>query len=77
MLTQTDSDKINAFYYALERECNKYGVPVMLGGNREEGDERNGVWLVSFIFQIGLERFELYVNLNITDEDKRYGYRRV
>ena len=49
----------------------------MLGGNREEGDERNGVWLVSFIFQIGLERFELYVNLNITDEDKRYGYRRV
>ena len=75
MLTTKDEQIIKQFYYALEQECYKRGCRLAQGRINEEGDERHGVWLVGFTFQIHMTIYELYVNLGVSDELYRYGWR--
>lgn len=77
MLTQNDSDKINTFYHSIIQEFGKSGIPVRNAGDNEERCVHTGdVYLTLFLFQIGMERFTLFVNNNMTDDSRRYGWYR-
>ena len=76
MLTDKDSDLINTFYHSIVQEFSKIGVPVRQAGTFEERDNFGNVYLTLFYFQIGMERFTLFVNNNMTEYDKRYGWGR-
>lgn len=77
MLTDNDSNLINTFYHSIIQEFGKSGIPVRNAGNREEVDSNGDVYLTSFFFQIGMQRFELYVNNNINNLEVRYGWQRI
>lgn len=76
MLTDNDSNLINTFYHSIIQEFGKKGVPVRNAGNHEERDNLGNVYLTLSYFQIGMERFTLFVNNNMTDHDRRYGWQR-
>lgn len=76
MLTEQDSNLINTFYHSIIQEFGKIGVSVRNGGNFEERDNAGNVYLTLFYFQVGLERFTLFVNNNMTEHDRRYGWDR-
>lgn len=77
MLTEKDSDLINTFYHSIVQEFSKIGVPVRQAGNHEERCINTGdVYLTLFYFQIGMERFTLFVNNNMTEQDRRFGWQR-
>lgn len=77
MLTEQDSNLINTFYHSIIQEFGKIGVPVRNGGNFEERDNVGNVYLTLFYFQVGMQRFELYVNNNVSDVEVRYGWQRL
>ena len=78
MLTDQDSELINDFYHGIVEAFGRMGVPVRPAGNHEEYNNQTGeVYLTSFFFQIGMSRFELYVNNNVSDKADRYGWRQV
>ncbi len=77
MLTENDSNLINTFYHSIIQEFGKIGVPVRNGGNFEERDNAGNVYLTLFYFQVGMQRFELYVNNNVSDVEVRYGWQRL
>ncbi len=75
-MTQDDVNLIQQFHAALQQECNKRGVPVRQAGTHEERCPRTGdVYLVSFFFQVFMLQYELYVNVNLEDKERRYGWR--
>jgi hypothetical protein len=74
MLTEKDSELINIFHHVLLAECNKIGVPCRNLGFRETGNEHQGIWGVSYFWQIELSRYELYVNINELNPEFRYGW---
>jgi len=74
MLTDTDSDKIYTFYHAMTAAFGKVGVSVRSAGQHEETDKDGNVYLTLFYFQINMERFTLFVNNNMTDDSRRYGW---
>ena len=76
MLTDKDSDLINTFYHSNAQEFSKIGVPVRQAGTFEERDNFGNVYLTLFYFQIGMERFTLFVNNNMTEHDRRFGWQR-
>lgn len=77
MLTEQDSNLINTFYHSIIQEFGKIGVPVRNAGNHEERCIHTGdVYLTLFYFQVGMERFTLFVNNNMTDVSRRYGWDR-
>lgn len=77
MLTEQDSNLINTFYHSIIQEFGKSGVPVRNAGSKEESCIHTGdVYLTLFYFQVGMERFTLFVNNNMTDDSRRYGWDR-
>jgi hypothetical protein len=50
------------------------GIPCHYTGNKEIGDEINGIWLVVYTFQVVMFRYELFININVENETGRYGW---
>lgn len=76
MLTDNDSNLINTFYHSIVQEFGKQNISVRSAGNHEERDNFGNVYLTLFYFQIGMERFTLFVNNNMTEHYRRYGWSR-
>jgi hypothetical protein len=75
-MNQEDERMIQAFYDALEKRCRMYGIPLRQAGTHQERCHKTGdVYLVSFFFQIMMIRYELFININVTDKADRYGWR--
>lgn len=75
MLTEKDSDLVNTFYHSIVQEFGKSGIPVRNAGSKEERCIHTDVtYLTLFFFQVGMERFTLFVNNNMTDDSRRYGW---
>lgn len=76
MFLQTDGDLVNQFYRALIAKAAEQGVPVRDAGSKQEVDERTGVaYLYAFYFQVGMQKFELFCNINVVEN--RWGWREV
>lgn len=73
MLNEKDAELINAFHYALMDECSKKNVACRQLGYKEHGNEQC-IWMVSYYWQIHMQRYELFVNVNESNEEFRYGY---
>lgn len=74
MLDDADSELIQQFHYALEGECSKKNIAFRQLGYREHGDENNGIWMISYFWQIHMQRFELFINVNEKNDEFRYGW---
>lgn len=76
MFLQTDGDLVNQFYRALIAKAAEQGIPVRDAGSNQEVDERTGIpYLYAFYFQVGMQKFELFCNINVIEN--RWGWREV
>lgn len=73
MLNEKDSELINTFHHALVGECNKRNVACRQLGYKEHGDEHY-IWMISYFWQIHMQRYELYINVNENNPEFRYGW---
>lgn len=73
-MNQTDVELINKFFDKLEDVCHRKKVALRINNAKEEYAP-NGVAYVSYFnIQVGMVRYQLYINLHANRKEDRYGW---